>query len=316
MCALLRYSAVVTTPLWGARAAELRALDARVVIWQARSLLYACAGCGLTGFDLRWVLRRHPEWIMRAASGDEIHPAAHPSWVLLDYADPVYQAAWSAHVRVSLGADGYTGVAIDDAGNAPAWSADPIDPRTGVGLTSDSRAAYLAHALALIRADMRTHGFLVLAENGPPGIVEPAQINSADAVSAGGGFTTLAGARWVQLLRYSLQAQHERVGTYVWEAHPAAGAPGRVYGLAGYLLVATPTGAYGGPLPGDVNLGTPPDTPPIRAGRAWLRVYPGGVVAVNPSPSPVVVRLGSLGPVRLPAASAAIAAGTRLMTSF
>ena len=316
LCPLLRDSAVVASPLWGATAEELRSLDPQLVLWQARSLLYACDGCGLTGFDLRWVLAHHPEWIMRAADGDEVHPADHPSWVLLDFADQTYQAAWSQHVRLGLGADGYTGVAIDDAGNAPTWTADPIDPRTGIGLTASDRATYLAQALSLVRADMRTHGFLVLAENGPPGIVEPAQINSADAVSAGGGFARLRGGRWSRLLHYYLQAQRDRVGTYVWENHPAAQRARRLYGLAGYLLVATPTGAYGGPDVGGVDLGPPPDTPPIRSGDAWLRAYPRGVVAVNPSPGDVTVSMGAAGKVTLPSGTAAVAVGSRLLTSF
>jgi hypothetical protein len=315
LCPLLRYTAVVTTPVWRTRAAELRSLDPRIATWEARSLLYTCDQCDLAGFGLAWIEAHHPEWILRAASGNEVHPAHHPSWVLLDFGSQAYVAAWSQRVRQSLTVYGYTGVAVDDAGNSPRWSEQPIDPRTGLPLTENDRATYLAQALSLIHADMRTHGFFVMAENGPPAVVEPAQINSADAVSAGDGFAELRGTAWLAALRYYLQAQRDRVGTYVWQDQPAHGS-GVVYGLASYLLVATPTGAYGGPVPPGIDLGTPPDTPPTLAGAAWVRAYPRGAVAVNPSHKAVTVEMGSVGSVILPPDTAAISDGTRVITSF
>jgi hypothetical protein len=323
VCALLPYRAVFARADWGAVPRRLRSSLPDMRAWQERSLLYACGRCSLSAFHLGWIQAHHPDWILRTASGADIRPIDHPGWVLLDFGDPEYQSAWALRVQQSLAAGGWTGVEIDDAGNAPGWSGVPIDPRTGGELNGGDRATYLAQALSLIHAAMRTHGFFVLAENGPPAIVEPPQINSADAVSAGEGFARLRGSAWERLLRYYLQAQRQRAATFVWESGPDPGAERDVYGLAAYLLVATPEGAYG-LAPGttatalyDLDLGAPdPDVLAEHVGEAWRRIYPNGAAAVNPSDLPSELTLGGAGPVTLPPGGAAIAVGSRLVTSY
>jgi Hypothetical glycosyl hydrolase family 15 len=323
VCALLRYQSVFARPDWGAVPDRLRSALPDVRVWQERSLLYTCARCSLAAFHLPWVEEHHPEWILRTAAGGEISPEDHPGWVLLDFGDPAYQSAWALRVQQSLSAGGWTGVDIADAGNAPGWSGVPIDPRTDSELEPDDRATYLAQALSLVHAAMRTKGFFVLAQNGPPEIVEPPQINSADAVSAGQGFARLRGAAWERLLRYYLQAQRQRAATFVWESGPDPGPDRDVYGLAAYLLVATPEGAYG-LAPGtaatslyDLDLGAPdPDVLAQQVGEAWVRTFPHGATAVNPSDLPTVLTLGDAGTITLPPEAAAIAVGSRLVTSY
>ena len=323
ICALARYRAVVATSAWGTMPKPLRAVDPDVQVWQERSLLYSCERCDLAAFHLPWIREHHPEWILHTADGAEIHPADHPGWVLLDFGDADYQSAWAHRIQQSLTAGGWTGVDVADAGNEPGWSGTPIDPRTGAAMQPDDRVTYLAQALSLVHAAMRTQGFFLLAQNGPPEIVEPTQINSADALSAGVGFARRRGAAWETLLRYYLQVQRERVAAFVFESGPDPGEKRDVYGLAGYLLVATPQGAYGlaeGAPPSslyDLDLGAPdPDVLAEQVGEAWRRTYPQGAVAVNPSDLPTVLSLGQAGTITLPPGGAAIAVGSRLVTSY
>jgi putative glycosyl hydrolase-like family 15 (GHL15) protein len=323
ICALVSYRSVFATAAWGAMPKRLRAADPDVQVWQERSLLYTCQRCDAAAFRLPWIEKHHPEWILRTADGAEIHPDEHPGWVLLDFGDADYQSAWSLRIQQSLTDGGWTGVDAADAGNDPEWSGTPVDPRTGADIQPDDRATYLAQALSLVHAAMRTHGFFLLAQNGPPHIVEPAQINSADALTAGMGFAQLRGAAWTSLLRYFLQVQRERGAAFVFEAGPDPGERRDVYGLAAYLLVATPQGAYG-LAPGtavtplyDLDLGAPdPDVLAEQVGEAWTRTYPSGAVAVNPSDLPTELSLGEAGTITLPPGSAAIAVGSRLVTSY
>ena len=113
------------------------------------------------------------------------------------------------------------------------------------------------------------------------------------------------------------------MAAFVFEAGPDPGEKRDVYGLAGYLLVATPEGAYG-LAPGsavtplyDLDLGAPdPDVLAEQVGEAWRRTYPHGAVAVNPSDLPTELSLGAAGAITLPAGGAAIAVGSRLVTSY
>jgi hypothetical protein len=323
ICSLTRYRAVFATSAWGAVPKQLRAAKPDMQAWQERSLLYSCRLCDVAAFRLPWVREHHPEWILHTGEGAEIHPDDHPAWVLLDFGDPGYQGAWSLRVQQSLMDGGWTGVDVADAGNDPGWSGTPVDPRTERELGAADRATYLAQALSLVHAAMRTHGFFLFAQNGPPEIVQPAQINSADALTAGRGFARLKGAAWMTLLRYYLQVQRERAAAFVFESGADTGEQRDVYGLAAYLLVATPQGAYGlprGAAPAplyDLDLGPPdPDVIVEQVGEAWRRTYPDGAAAVNPSDLPTELSLGQAGQITLPPGGAAIAVGSRLVTSY
>lgn len=314
---------VVMEPAWDAAAKALLAVNHDVGLWQRRTLLLACTGCRSSGLDLAQVRDDHPQWILHDSAGREVHLVGHPDQVLLDFGDPDYQGAWSLRIQQSLDAGGWTGVAVVDAGNAPEWSATPVDPRTQTELDPGDRATYLAQALSLVHAAMRTHGFFLLAQNGPPEIVEPAQINSADALDAGAGFARLRGSAWLTLFEYYMQVQRERTAAFVFESGPDPGPKRDVYGLAAYLLVATPQGAYGlapGSSPAslyDLDLGAPdPDVVAEQVGEAWRRTYPNGAVAVNPSDLPTELTLGDAGEITLPAGGAAVTVGSRLITSY
>jgi hypothetical protein len=318
-CLGFQYTAVIGTLAWGDLPKIIRKTTPNVAAWQQRSLLYACDRCGLAGFGLSWVRAHHPDWIMHSAQGTEIHPQAHPSWVLLNFTDPKYQYAWGVHVRKSLAAGGWTGVDVIDADNDPDWSDTPIDPGTGAPMTERQRRQHLADALALVRATLKIQVFSLIAENGPPDVIDFHQVNSTDAVSLRDGFARLSTDAWTTELRYYQHAAGEGVGTYVSD-RPGLSRSQMLYGLAGFMLVAIPRdSAYVAPAAAGLPLyafrpGTPPTTPPTADGSVWMRTYPNAVVAVNPSDLPATVTLGSAGRVTLAAQSAAIESGGHLVT--
>ena len=111
-----------------------------------------------------------------------------------------------------------------------------------------------------------------------------------------------------------------RVGAIVWDDRHPMTADQRVYGLASYLLVATPLAVYGpGSRPGDplyrIPLGSSTQGEPVEQDGAWLRDYENGVVAAGPR---LVAGAGEHGcgrTVRLAPATAAISAGNRVLHS-
>jgi hypothetical protein len=319
-CLGVQYTAVVGTLAWGALPKVIRRANPTLMAWQQRSLLYACDGCGLAGFGLTWIRDHHPGWILHSVQGTEIHPQEHPSWVLLNFTDPKYQYAWGVHVRKSLAAGGWTGVDVIDANNDPDWSDAPVDPATGALMTDKQERQKLADALALVRATLKIPGYSLLAENGPPDVIDFHQVNSTDAVSLRDGFARLSGSEWAAELRYYQHAGGEGVGTYVLD-RPGLTRAQMLYGLAAFMLVAIPRdSAYVAPGPASSPLyairpGTAPTTPPTSDGPVWMRTYPNATVAVNPTDFPATVTMGSGGSVTLGPRSAAIEANGHLLTS-
>ncbi len=319
-CLGVQYAAVIGTLAWGELPKTIHRAAPNAALWQERSLLYACDGCGLAGFGLAWVRAHHPGWIMHSEQGTEIHPQDHPAWVLLNFTDPKYQYAWAVHVRTSLTAGDWTGVDVVDADNDPDWSDAPVYPATGKLLTDTQRRQKLADALALVRATLKIKGYSLIAENGPPDVIDFRQVNSTDAVSLRDGFARLSGSDWETVLRYYQHAADEGVGTYVQD-RPGLSRSRMLYGLAGFLLVAIPRDsvyvAPGGPADPmyAINPGTPPTTPAVADGGAWTRTYPNAVVAVNPSDLPATVTVGAAGSVIIPAHGAAIESGGHLLST-
>jgi hypothetical protein len=319
-CLGVQYAAVIGRLSWGEIPKLVRRTNTSVAAWQQRSLLYACDHCGLAGFGLSWVRAHHPDWIMHSEQGTEIHPQGHPSWVLLDFTDPKYENAWGVHVRKSLAAGGWTGVFVIDADNDPDWTDTPVDPRTGTLMTDRQARQHLADALALVRAILKIQGYSLMAENGPPEVIDFHQVNSTDAVTVRNGFARLSGVQWNTELRYYTHVAGWESGTYVYD-QPGLTRAQMLYGLASFLLVAIardsayvpPTGASS-PLYA-IQPGTAPTTPPTADGAVWLRTYPNATVAVNPSDFAATVKLGSAGPVTLGPRSAAIESGGHLLRS-
>jgi hypothetical protein len=184
-----------------------------------------------------------------------------------------------------------------------------------------ARSRQLAKALSVVKAVLGyPNAYRLAAYNGPPDIVHPNQIDSVDAVQTGGGFATLDGAPWAELFNYFHVAFERRTGAVVWDDRQRMTTHQRLYGLAGYLLVATPFSVYGpGSRAADplyrIPIGPSDQGEPIEQDGAWLRDYANGVVAVNPGPSPVRVSMGAAGTVRLAAETAAISVGTRVIRS-
>jgi hypothetical protein len=319
-CLGVQYAAVIGTLGWGDLPRTIRKSTPAVAAWQERSLLYACDRCGLAGFGLTWVREHHPEWIMHSVQGTEIHPQTHPDWVLLNFTDPKYDYAWGLHVRKSLAAGGWTGVDVIDADNDPDWTDTPVYTTTGNLITERQRRQKLADALALVRATLKIQGYSLIAENGPPDTIDFRQMNSTDAVSLRDGFARLSEIDWATELRYYQHAADNGVGTYVRD-RPGLSTARKLYGLAGFLLVAIPRDSvYFAPAePGDpmyaIRPGAPPTAPAVADGGAWTRTYPNAVVAVNPSDLPATVQMGSAGSVTIEAHGAAIETRGHLLST-
>jgi len=313
----------VVAPDWQGLPAEVRDGDQGVNVFQERVLQYgfvSCSDCPRPGLDLAEVRRDHPDWILKDASGADVHPPGHPGWVMFDISNPDYLAAWATAVEIQLGDGGWTGVELVDAGNLPAWTNSPIDPNTGQDMTVADHARYLAEAMAEVRGGLKSNNFAVIAQNQPFTIVDPHQIASSDAVSVQRGFARLRGSAWTALYTYFEAALDSRVGAWVWDGGNLDHQQ-RVFGLASYLLVSGLWSGYS-VLPGseralyELNPGVP-SAAPIRQGGALVREFDAGAVAVNPGPVPATVQLpGQSSPLVLPPGGAVIDVTGRLTTSF
>ncbi|HEU0193160.1 MAG TPA: putative glycoside hydrolase [Gaiellales bacterium] len=325
VCIAKRYSSVFAgSDSWGKLPTQMKEVNPNIQLWLNRSLLYACDDCQDAVFSVAYIRRHHPEWIMHTATGEEIHPLGHPDKLLLDFTSYDYEVAWGERVVSELDQDGFTGVNVVDAGNLPLWDGVPVVRNRDVParvMDDASRSRQLAKALSVVKAVLGyPNAYRLAAYNGPPDIVHPNQIDSVDAVQTGGGFAALDGAAWAELFNYFHVAFERRTGAVVWDDGQPMTADQRLYGLAGYLLVATPFSVYGpGSRPGDplyrIPLGPADQGEPIEQDGAWVRDYENGSVAVNPGPSPVHVSMGAAGTVRLAPETAAISVGSRVIHS-
>jgi hypothetical protein len=312
------YANVVADPSWTSLPSELLEISPGIGVWQRRSLLAACDGCGSGGLDLKQVRDDHPDWILRDAAGGEVHLAGGPARVLMDFGNPDYQAMWEQAVDDELTADRFAGVVVEDARNDLPLSATPIDPRTGAPMTGGDQARYLAEALALVRGALKTDGLSLVAQNEPLTVIDSAQIGSTDAVlaqGAGPGFAERRGAAWDEMFDYYQVAVQRHVGAWIDDAGADPGR--RVFGLASYLLVTGPLSSYGPPAGADdvlydIDLGQPTGDP-AKQGAAWVRMFENGAVAVAPGEQGAGVDLPGQGTVEIPPGGAVIATANGLL---
>lgn len=312
-CLARSQSSIFGDDSWGAIPKQMHEVNPGIALWQARSLLYACNTCSDAVFSVTWMTRHHPDWILRTAGGDEIHPVGQPQKVLLNFSNYDYQDAWANRVVSALASEHWTGVDVIDANNDPQWTGVPE------GLSAN-RAYALGEALQDVRAVVKTGGFRLAARNGPPSIVDVGQLNSTDLVGVDEGFADLKGAAWTQLFQYFKTAFDYRVGAIVWDDEPGLDRAQRVYGLASYFLIQDALSVYGAYNPLNplyrISLGDRTDGVPEQQGAAWVRKFDTGSVAVNPSAQSVKVTLSGHADVTLPPGSAVILAGSRIISSW
>jgi len=313
-CLARTYSNVIGSSEWSDVPKRFAVANPDVHTWQTRVLQYgftACRDCPQPGLDVAAVRRDHPEWILKDATGAEVHPVDRPDWVLFDFGNVDFQQAWAANVTAELSRDGWTGVELVDAGNTQQWASQPIDPATNQPMTEANRKLYLAQALEVVRAGLKINGFSLVADNGPATVVDPAQIASTDAVTLGAGFASRTGVAWQTLFTYFEAAVTAHVGAWV-EDDGDLDHGRRVFGLASYLLVSGPQSSYGinrevaaDPLY-RVDLGQPMDVA-LQQGGVWTREFAAGSVAVNPGAGAQTVSLKFGGTLTVPAGGAVIA---------
>jgi hypothetical protein len=314
----------MVAPAWSDLPDEVHAVDPSDRLWQERSLQYGftpCADCPRPGLDPATVAKDHPEWILKDAAGNTVHPPGHPDWVMYDISNPLYLQAWADAVVKVLSNTGWTGVFLVDAGNGSPWVYPPINPLTHEPMTSDEHARYLASAMAEVRAGLKTNGFSVAADNAPYTLIDGGQIGSADAVSAGRGFARLSGDQWMQLYGYFEEALDKRVSCWVWD-HGTLDRSERIFGLASYLLISDTLFSAYGVDPGkdlsvyDINPGVPSEPAPRVLHGVYVRAFASGEVAVNPGPLVASVQVtGQSQPVTLSPGEALIEANGKLELS-
>ncbi|HUZ85159.1 MAG TPA: hypothetical protein VMU66_10720 [Gaiellales bacterium] len=325
LCIARRYAVVIGTTAWGSLPLRMEAVGgARLAyIWQQRSLMYACDGCPGAVFRASWLRLHHPGWILHTASGAEVHPAGHPDQVLVNVGNARFDIAWADRIHKQLAAAGWTGVDVVDLGNDPRLSGTPINPVSGLPLTELQRRIAVARALELIRGSFATHATpLELVGVMPPvSALATRVMYGTYAIDAGTGFARLSGIGWERAYRYYDAAWLKLVNSYVFDTGAPLNRRQRVFGLASFLLIATPDSAYGAPgNPSDPlyrrTLGAPcACDPPSVSGTVWSRVYPNGVVAVNPGYVPSPVTLPGVGRISLPPVSAVIVDGRTVIRS-
>lgn len=326
LCLAREYAVVIGTRAWGDLPTAMASVPkARMTtIWQQRSLMYACDSCRDAVFGVTYLRKHHPGWIMHTASGAEVHPAGHPEQVLVNVGNQHFDRAWAQRIINQLTPQGWTGVDVVDLGNDPSFTGVPIDPASRRPLGERQRRAAVERALELIRATFATQStVLELVGRIPPlSVVAPDEINSTYAVDGGGGFARLTGTAWEQAFDYYAAAWSKLNNSYVFDSGGAPLSPSqKVYGLASFLLIATPQSAYGAPgSPADPlyqrTLGAPCACDrPLQHGDVWTRAYPNGAVAVNPYGAQATVQLPGGRTIALPPASAAIVDGDRVIRS-
>jgi hypothetical protein len=326
LCLAREYAVVIGTRAWGDLPNAMFAVPhARLTtIWQQRSLMYACNTCLDAVFRVTYLRAHHPGWIMHTATGAEVHPVGHPDEVLMNVGNERFDRAWAERMVNQLTPSGWSGVDVVDLGNDPQLTGVPVDPATGDPIGETQRRRSVEFALELIRATFSTESTPIelVGQIPPVTVVDPGEINSTYAVDGGQGFARLTGTAWEQAFDYYDAAWSKLNNSYVFDAGGPPLTPGqKVYGLASFLLVATPDSAYGAAgSPADPlyqrTLGAPcACDKPLETGNVWTRVYPNGAVAVNPYSAPATARLPSGRTISLAPESAAILDGDRLIRS-
>ena len=323
-CDIRAYTNFVAPSSWTNMAHAVTATGTGDHAWQERILLWGyppCSGCVDPVLDLKEVMRDHPDWILRNLAGQPVHPLSHPGWVLYDFGNVDFQTAWANAMVAKLQSEGgWSGIDIADAGNDPDWTTEPIDPQTGKVMTNDDRIRYLAQALTLVTNVMHISGYNLIAQNGPPSIIEPDQIGSTDGVSVDDGFVGREGASWVELFNYFQEAVTRYVGAWVWDDQRQLTKDEAIFGLASYMLVSGPLSTYGvhyqdsNPIY-QIDPGAP-DAPATAINGVYVRAFAGATVAVNPGSTKQTVQLPTMGKVTIEPGEALIDTPKHLYTNL
>lgn len=323
-CDIRSYTNFVAPPSWTTLAHAVTSAGDGDHAWQERILLWGyppCTGCLDPVLDLKKIEQEHPDWILRNEDGQPVHPLRHPGWVLYDFGNVDFQTAWANAMVADLQSEGgWSGIDIADAGNDPDWTSEPIDPQTGKVMTDHDRIRYLAQALTLVTNVMHISGYNLIAQNGPPSIIEGDQIGSTDGVSVGTGFVGREGGSWVQLFDYFQEAVERYVGSWVWDDRQRLTRDESVFGLASYLLVSGPLSSYGvhydeaNPIY-QIEVGAP-DAPATVIDGVYTRQFADATVAVNPGSTPQTVQLPTVGKVTIEPGEALIDTPKHLYTNL
>jgi hypothetical protein len=264
------------------------------------------------------VLTDHPDWILRDGAGNKL-------WVQFacgggkctqyaaDIGNPDFRAWWIAGAKAKLKA-GYRGLFIDDVNMAERVSdgygqeTKPVDPRTGAPMNETAWQHYMADFMVQVRAAIPdaeiVHNTIWTVGDASNDLKR--QLGAADFIELERGFNDggiVGGSSkfgW-QTLASFIDRRHGSGQGVILDGN-ADTTPGRVYGLANYLLLSTggdaiandeatrPDGYWKG---FDVDLGAALGKRYNAAG-VWRRDFVRGVALVNEPGAPT--RTAFVGP--------------------
>jgi len=264
-----------------------------------------------TGVGFAFAEKEHPDWFLKDDKGQRVESCEAQGRWLMDVGDAEYQTAWLEKVAAELKANGWDGVFMDDANASPARH---LCGRTLAKYGTDAAYAAAVDAfLAKVGPALQERGLLAVTNvrvtpdaAGRTLFTRWLQHSSGVAVEGwtkSGRETSghLAGDAWSfqqELLRETERAN--KIFLALTQG-PDADRRSRRYARSSFLLawgggasalVYIPEGTTDGWSPESaVEVGTPFGEP-YRAGTAWRRDFTGGTVVVNPTATPVTVKLG------------------------
>lgn len=259
----------------------------------------------------------HPEWILRDQNGNELFiPYDCSGGTCAQYAadigNPDFRSWWIDELGATLEA-GYLGVWVDDVnlewrvGDGNGDYVNPVDPRTGVGMTLADWRRYFAEFMEAIRAafpDIEiAHNVIWYADPPDDPFIER-QLRAADFINLERGATD-SGIRggdgrygYETFLGY-IDRMHAMGNHVVLDDDDSTTDAEWIYELASYFLVKSGDDMIGADKDRsrinpdnfwegyDVRMGDPLDTR-YRTGGLFRRDYTCGVVVLNQPDQPTL----------------------------
>jgi hypothetical protein len=258
------------------------------------------------------LVTQHPDWILRDARGNKLYiQFACNGTTCTQYAgdigSPEFRANWIADAKARL-AHGYKGAFIDDVNmemrvsDGTGHAVAPIDPRTGQPMTLAAWRRYMADFMVQVRAALPgaeiVHNALWFDGDRDPDVAR--ELHAADLIEIERGINDRGlvgghGKYGIQTWLDFVDHRHADGKGVILDA--SSGSPaGRLYGLAGYLLLSSGRDALADNLCNtpndwwsagyDVNLGSALGARYKTPEGVWRRDFAGGTVLVNEPGAP------------------------------
>jgi hypothetical protein len=256
-----------------------------------------------SGMGYCWILRNHPDWILRKASnGKPLRFRGYAAIWETEYGNPGYLRVWVKNVLADVRKHGWDGVDVDNALTTATAYGVSVQYSTNAAV---QHATYTA--MRYITANLRPAGVKSVFNVGfaPmfPGLWNQ-WLQSVDGLEqqfylSYSDRPTAIGTGWqaYQQEVSSCAAMHKTCWFHTGGYYQSVTPQTRDYALASYLLAADGQQllSVGTTVPlssqSCLRLGAPTGLVQIT-GQAWVRMFSRGVAVVNPSDTAVSVSLG------------------------